>query len=525
MQQWLILIHKICKAFPQEWDILAPVVEYLMDTEIGECGFSAHEMQTGYSLLQETDVTLAPFLVPRGAAQTDVAARLFSNFRELSGILHRHKESALLRQEVQVNRTRHHRNLAPGEIVFRRMPAKARPAKHLLGEPSAGPYVVVSQATFNSVKLKDPATGGWVDHGVDIPLEQILAGPKRGSLAFEKASGERSIGQMVSGDSETALPAEVRATGWKPGKKKGWKGLAKGHVVAYRPDASRELSIGIVHYNDRNAQSVQVHNCRSIWTGTAVCHKQEYRKYDSEGSDIVLVPTEEPVRSIIFYSALVKVVELYVDGRMMQGDASVLTKGGWSFKVDSAERIRAIAGAVALDRRLCEQADDNLRFRRLPDGACCVTAAESELRHAQERLDLPLGDVERRLREDEQVFLIADPALLMKAPFRCGDLLQQEQGCDAVMLLPKELPEEPQTSANTFTFSQREMMKRKREKVAADPEPTPKGLDVLDSHLADRMRKKTADVGVCAKRKKAAADAWMKKLVDGDYEGPVLDRS
>jgi len=52
MQQWLILIHKICRAFPQEWDVLAPVVEHLMDTEIGQSGFSAHELQTGYSLLQ-----------------------------------------------------------------------------------------------------------------------------------------------------------------------------------------------------------------------------------------------------------------------------------------------------------------------------------------------------------------------------------------------------------------------------------------------------------------------------------------
>eukprot|EP00973_Karenia_brevis_P061153 8504783-Karenia_brevis.AAC.1 len=65
MSQWLILIHQVCKAFPQEWDVLAPVVEYLMDTEIGECGFSVHELQTGYLLLQEPDVTLAPFMIPR----------------------------------------------------------------------------------------------------------------------------------------------------------------------------------------------------------------------------------------------------------------------------------------------------------------------------------------------------------------------------------------------------------------------------------------------------------------------------
>ena len=180
MQQWLILIHQICKAFPQEWDQLAPVVEYLMDTEIGECGFSPHELQTGYSLLQEPDVTLAPFLVPRGTAQTDIVARLFSNFRELAGILNRHKEQILAKQEILTNKSRHLRQMIPGEIVFRRMPPKARPAKHLLGEPSQGPYVVVSQSTYNSAKLKDPATGEWVDGGTDIPLEQILAGPRRG---------------------------------------------------------------------------------------------------------------------------------------------------------------------------------------------------------------------------------------------------------------------------------------------------------------------------------------------------------
>ena len=118
-----------------------------MDTEIGECGFSPHELQTGYSLLQEPDVTLAPFMVPRGLPQTDIAARLFSNFRKLSGILHRHKEQALAKSSEQVNQNRHVRQLMPGEVVFRKMPPKARPAKHLLGEPSSGPYIVAGQST------------------------------------------------------------------------------------------------------------------------------------------------------------------------------------------------------------------------------------------------------------------------------------------------------------------------------------------------------------------------------------------
>ena len=133
MKYWLILIHKVCRAFPQEWDVLAPVVEYLLDTEIGESGFSAHELQTGYALLQEPDVSLAPFMLPRGTAQTEVCARLFSNFRELAGMLHRAKERAHEKQEDLVNQHRHLRQLIPGEVVWRKMPSKARPAKHLLG--------------------------------------------------------------------------------------------------------------------------------------------------------------------------------------------------------------------------------------------------------------------------------------------------------------------------------------------------------------------------------------------------------
>ena len=85
--------------------MLSPVVEYLMDTEVGECGFSAHEMQTGYSLLQEPDATLAPFMVPRGTAQTDVAARLFSNFREMAGIPQRHKKQFLTSSVLKLMRT------------------------------------------------------------------------------------------------------------------------------------------------------------------------------------------------------------------------------------------------------------------------------------------------------------------------------------------------------------------------------------------------------------------------------------
>ena len=131
-------------------------------------------------------------------------------------------------------------------------------------------------------------------------------------------------------EDQSMRPVKVSATGWKPGKKKGWKGLAKGQVVAYQPGASRELSVAIVLHNDRSQQSIEAQSCGSVWTGTAVRHLREYRTSNEDGAEIVFEPTDEPVRCIIFYRALVRVVELYVDGRMFPGDATALSKGGWT---------------------------------------------------------------------------------------------------------------------------------------------------------------------------------------------------
>ena len=139
--------------------------------------------------------------------------------------------------------------------MFRKLPPKARQQKHWLGVPSQGPYEVAKQTTFSSAQLRDPATGEMVDGGADIPLEQILAGPRRSVLQFEASGHDRSIGQMIDGKVK-GLPAGVKATGYKPSKMKGWSGLVKGHVIAYQTDGSRELSIATVDWNDRGQDAV-----------------------------------------------------------------------------------------------------------------------------------------------------------------------------------------------------------------------------------------------------------------------------
>ena len=90
----IILMNQVCRAYPQEWCSRVDSLEYLRqrlyDTEPqGDFGLSAHDMATGYALVGEVDQRLAPFKIPTGTAQTELAARVFDRFRGLYGIYSR----------------------------------------------------------------------------------------------------------------------------------------------------------------------------------------------------------------------------------------------------------------------------------------------------------------------------------------------------------------------------------------------------------------------------------------------------
>ena len=217
-----------------------------------------------------------------------------------------------------------------------------------------------------------------------------------------------------------------------------------------------------------------------VWTGTSVRHLREYRKTDAEGSEIVLEPTEEPVRCIIFYRALVKVVELYVDGRMMQGDATALSKGGWTFKLEEGEKVRAIASATVLEHESIPVLE-NVRedYRR-------------------ERLGIDPSAVRARLRQDERVFNIARPEELMEHPFSPQ---QQGPSRDATEPLQNEGTGgggTPNRTASSFTYSQRKKMKLK-EKSHGEHERTERRSlepDSLDPTHAEGLRARSDSVPV-----------------------------
>ncbi len=101
-----------------------------------------------------------------------------------------------------------------------------------------------------------------MDEGANIPVEQILAGPRRPPLKFASDSEVRSVGAMVRGDEG------VRA-GVKPGKRAGWGSLAPAAYFVYQtaPNGpeSKKLTVGKVVSNDRQAQTIMVQPHRARW--------------------------------------------------------------------------------------------------------------------------------------------------------------------------------------------------------------------------------------------------------------------
>ena len=129
------------------------------------------------------------------------------------------------------NKNRVARSFEPGETVFRRMPRNSRLPKHLFPPPSRGPYKVHSQPDQFNLILKDPERDNLLDGGAKIPLDQILAGPRRARLEFADEADFRPISKLIEGtrDATGAL-----SSGYLAGKRVGWGPLATGAMVAYQ---------------------------------------------------------------------------------------------------------------------------------------------------------------------------------------------------------------------------------------------------------------------------------------------------
>ena len=298
----LILMKEVVNAFPQEWANLVPAVEHLMHTAPqGSHGISAHDLSCAWGIACSRDTQLAPFRVPARTPETDIAAGVFTNFRELMGVFTRFSMDAALRTQLAENKMRVERTFEPGEIVFRKLPPAARINKHLFPAPSAGPYEVVAQERRTSVTLKDPKTGTPVDKGAAIPLDQILAGPQRAKLQWAPSEDDDSPGraysEMVAGD---GVQDPLKTSGLAAGKTRGWGPLAPGANFAYQTCCNgreaRKLTIGEVPVNHRAEQQVTVQVYSNQWDRVRVVHKPLYQTEEGYTTAIGVNLARETVR-------------------------------------------------------------------------------------------------------------------------------------------------------------------------------------------------------------------------------------
>ena len=178
-----------------------------------------------------------------------------------------------------------------------------------------------------------------VDGGANIPVEQILAGPRRPPFTFSADSEVRSVGAMVRGDGGPR-------TGARPGKRAGWGGLAPAAYVAYQtapvgPEA-KKLTIGKVATNDREAQTVLVQPHRARWMSVKIVHEPLF--IGPQG--LTSTPTNKQALDTVRYEALVKSVSLLRDGEVQAGDSRDLLGRGWSLKLSEPVPGEAIAAVV-----------------------------------------------------------------------------------------------------------------------------------------------------------------------------------
>jgi hypothetical protein len=153
MNNHLILMNEFCLAFPQEWASLVPALEYLTETAPREPhGLSAFDLSQGYGLLVDPNRRLSPFQLPWGLPETDVAQQLFTKFKELYGVFARATAEEVVKRQEELNRTRTVRVLDMGEVVFRELPAFARPAKPVAKILSLWWISVLTKAPFSVIR-------------------------------------------------------------------------------------------------------------------------------------------------------------------------------------------------------------------------------------------------------------------------------------------------------------------------------------------------------------------------------------
>jgi len=326
------VLHDLVRAYPTEWAFFLPAVEYMkyITPYSSGCDLCPRDLDHGWSLASDMERDAIPFQVAGAVeCESEFAANLFANFLTLKRHFDRYVQTASKARAEDLNATRMSRGFRCGDIVYRKPPGFHERRTHTLAPRGCGPFVVskvISPQTVELVNLdgtpafKDPVSVS----------ELVDRTPRRPTLELPEEAGTRSYADIAAeaGDEPQAVP----------GPRKGWGGLAKGHLVAYlRAGSDRELVVGKVEENVRQDRHVLVHCYRATWRNVAVQWKPVYFEAVAEGDKETLEVTGRPKQEPVRYAALVRVVELLVDGELAHASSRALDRSGYRLHIPESE--------------------------------------------------------------------------------------------------------------------------------------------------------------------------------------------
>jgi len=177
------------------------------------------------------------------------------------------------------------------------------------------------------VILRD-SKGGLVSQGANIPLTQILAGPKRPPVRIDDENEVQGYSSLL------AQPAfKMR----QPSQKTGWEALAHGAVVTYQRfpigDKSKLLSVGLILVNHPEEQTVVLQPYRAKWTHLKVIHQPQFQTREGYSLEV----TQQIAKERVPYKHIKFSVDLYRGGELTHGAVSAMGPGRWGIYVPDSE--------------------------------------------------------------------------------------------------------------------------------------------------------------------------------------------
>ena len=324
------ILEDLARTYPTEWEFYVPAVEYLkfLTPYGGGSDLCPRDLDHGWSLAADVTRDLIPFQISPCETESEFAANLFANYLEIKASFDRYARNVSRLRAEDLNVSRSDRGFKVGDIVYRKPVSFNERRGHTLMARGQGPFVVARVVSPQTVVLE--RLDGTPAFSDPVPVGELIdRTPRRPTIALPEEAGTRSLSDAQEGG---------EGGGVGVGQRKGWGNLAVGQFVAYIPGNSEDrkyLAIGKVLQNTRQDRNILVQCMRATWTHVTLKWKLVYFLPVEQGDRETLEATGNPKTEPVKYSALIRVVDLLVEGELGHSCTRALDRSGYRLKIEA----------------------------------------------------------------------------------------------------------------------------------------------------------------------------------------------